>query len=49
MTRNDAEMLKTALVPHDEDYEIPCISPHNLEIVIDQLLLEGEMKNDDSK
>ena len=42
MTRDDAEMLKAALVPDDEDYDIPCISPHNLENVIDQLLLEGE-------
>lgn len=49
MTRDDAEMLKGALVPHDEDYDKPCISPHNVEIVIDQLLLEGEMKNDDSE
>lgn len=49
MTRDDAKMLKAALVPHDEDYDIPCISPHNLEIVIDQLLLEGGMKNDDSE
>ena len=42
MTRNDLDMLRQALIPHDEDYDEPCISPHNLEIVLEQLLLEGE-------
>ena len=39
MTREDVQMLKEALVPHDEDYDEPCISPHNLEIVLEQLLM----------
>ena len=42
MTRQDVEILKQALIPQDEDYDKPCISPHNLEIVLEQLLLEGE-------
>ena len=42
MTKQDVEMLKAALVPRDEDYDIPCISPHNLELVLEQLLLDCE-------
>lgn len=40
MTRQDVDMLKQALIPKDADYDKPCISPHNLEIVLEQLLLE---------
>lgn len=42
MTRADVDMLKEALIPHDADYDMPCISPHNLEIVLEQLLLESQ-------
>lgn len=41
MTRNDLDMIRQALIPRDEDYDEPCISPHNLEIVLEQLLLEN--------
>lgn len=44
MNRQDVYMLKKALCPHDEDYEKACISPHNLEIVFEQLLLENNDK-----
>ena len=33
-----------ALCPHDEDYDNPCISPHNLEIVLEQLCLDSGIK-----
>lgn len=42
MTRHDVNVLKEALCPHDDDYELPCISPHNLEIVLEQILLDSE-------
>lgn len=41
MTRNDLNMIRQALIPHDGDYDEPCISPHNLEIVLEQLMLEA--------
>ena len=44
MTKEDIDILKQALCPHDEDYDEPCISPHNLEIVLEQLLLESVSK-----
>lgn len=44
MTRKDVETLKEVLCPHDEDYDTPCISPHNLEIVLEQVLLDNETK-----
>ena len=47
MTKHDVKMLKEALVPKDEDYEKPCISPHNLEIVLDQLLLDQAKRTED--
>ena len=47
MTKYDVKMLKEALVPKDEDYEKPCISPHNLEIVLDQLLLDQTKHTED--
>lgn len=40
MTRQDVELIKKALCPHDEDYDNPCISPHNLELVLEELLLQ---------
>ena len=40
MTFTDVQILKQALCPHDEDYDLPCISPHNLELVIEQLFLD---------
>lgn len=47
MTRSDVNMLKEALVPKDADYDVPCISPHNLEIVLEQLLLEQQVSVSD--
>ena len=44
MTKEDIDILKQVLCPHDEDYDEPCISPHNLEIVLEQLLLESVSK-----
>ena len=42
MTRQDVELIKQALCPHDEDYDLPCISPHNLELVLEELLLQQQ-------
>ena len=46
MTKTDLEMLKEALVPHDEDYDEACISPHNLEICLEQLAIEPQERED---
>lgn len=49
MTRFDLTMLKEALIPHDEDYEQPCISPHNLEICLEQLIVEPQAESEDKE
>lgn len=45
MTFDDLQMLKEALCPHDEDYDEACISPHNLEICLEQLVVESQAES----
>ena len=40
MNRQELEILKKVLCPHDEDYSEPCISPEYLEKELEELFME---------
>ena len=40
MNRQELEILKEVLCPHDEDYSEPCISPEYLERELEELFME---------
>ena len=41
MTREELEVLKEVLCPHDEDYSYPCISPEYLEKELEEIYLNS--------
>ena len=40
MNRQELEILKEVLCPHDEDYHVSCISPEYLEKELEELFME---------